>query len=648
MLRRYRLKLRAAVCRARDVLAEHVARPETPQLAGVRRRVELFVSALYGRPIPIQATPDPPDSPYERLWYAVAQRPIALPSTDGERVQLPAALTRKHTAAAALDIYRLMALQQSERIVRGTRLAMPAGDPLARDLFLLAEGAAIDAIIVSRHPPLAPTVRAERARALKRRPWVAGMTTSERAVEDIIRATLTSAAEVPPVNAPSPEESLAWAQACAGTIRLRSTDYRGLPPVVSWGRVDGDAINPDPRSPDWKREHARPMEHITMRKFSGGRTEANSEAATRKTSDSFDGRSTIEELTDSGASNTNAAPPKWTGAPPPRADRQARPPADASRPLPPPRQDWRLSNDPDAAVLPDPIWFDEWDANSNSYKRAATGVRVYEPAVGGAADAIIAPALRPMIAEARRVLEVRAARRVHESRQTTGDEIDLAAWVEATIERRLGMSPDDRVYRGVRRARRPLAIALLVDASGSTGKLLGDGSRIIDVEKQAMMVAASALDAMGDPYAVFAFAGQTVENVAVVPIKRFHETGGALSRRRMAPVEPRGFTRLGGVVRYATAELIAQQAGHRVLLLVSDGRPNDADGYHGEYGIEDSRRAVLEARAAGVRPFCLTIDQEGAEYLPHVFGPTGYTIVRHPDQLSRAIVHALQRMVGPI
>ena len=90
---------------------------------------------------------------------------------------------------------------------------------------------------------------------------------------------------------------------------------------------------------------------------------------------------------------------------------------------------------------------------------------------------------------------------------------------------------------------------------------------------------------------------------------------------------------LGAALRHATRLLDKQPQAMRLLLLLSDGKPHDIDLYEGRYGIEDTRVALIEARERGIRPFCVTIDREGASYLPHLFGPGGYTVLRRPDEL---------------
>jgi nitric oxide reductase NorD protein len=133
--------------------------------------------------------------------------------------------------------------------------------------------------------------------------------------------------------------------------------------------------------------------------------------------------------------------------------------------------------------------------------------------------------------------------------------------------------------------------------------------------------------------------------VQITPIKDFAEPSGEVVRGRIAALEPNGFTRMGAAVRHVTRALAHQSSGHRLLLLLSDGRPNDIDAYQGSYGVEDSRQAILEARASGVFPYCITIDRAASEYLPRIFGKAGHTILQRPQQLPPALLSAVRALI---
>ena len=232
------------------------------------------------------------------------------------------------------------------------------------------------------------------------------------------------------------------------------------------------------------------------------------------------------------------------------------------------------------------------------------------------------------------------------NRQRAGDDLDVAACVTAIVDRRIGHTPDDRLYLDARPARRGTAISLLVDTSGSTEQRVTAEWRIIDLERIALLLAGEALDALGEQYAIHAFSGKSSRNVALTTVKDFSERSGPTMRKRIAGLEPGGFTRLGAAVRFATRGLAHQSAGHRLLLILSDGRPNDVDAYQSEYGVEDARQAIMEARASGVYPFCITVDRDASEYLPRIFGTTGHTILQRPEQLPRSLLGAVRALIG--
>jgi nitric oxide reductase NorD protein len=230
-------------------------------------------------------------------------------------------------------------------------------------------------------------------------------------------------------------------------------------------------------------------------------------------------------------------------------------------------------------------------------------------------------------------------------RQADGADIDIASYVTAAADRRAGVVTDGRFYVAVRPARRELAVALLLDVSASTDAWVSTNRRIVDVEKDAMLIVCEALDALGDPYGLFAFAGEGAEHVLVPTLKSFGEPSSTLVRRRIAALDSDGYTRLGAPIRHVTAALCRQQAASRLLLLLSDGKPNDIDFYEGPYGLEDTRQAVAEARRQSVVVFCLTVDREAPRYAARIFGHTGFAVLHKPEQLPNVVVEVLRQLV---
>jgi nitric oxide reductase NorD protein len=292
------------------------------------------------------------------------------------------------------------------------------------------------------------------------------------------------------------------------------------------------------------------------------------------------------------------------------------------------------------------IEYPEWDWEAGDYRPAGAVVRAHEPDVGGDrwGDGILARH-GALVRRLRERFERLRARRARLSQQRDGDELDLSACVRALVDQHTGHGVDDRLYIAVRPARRGLAIALLIDISGSTDEWIDSQRRVIDVEKVALLLASEALDALGDLYAVLTFSGKGRTNVRMRTIKSFDEVNGNVVRQRIAALEPEGYTRAGAAIRHASALLERQPAAHRLLLIISDGKPNDVDGYEGLSGVEDTRQAIIEARGQGVYPFCLTIDRQGQEYLGRIFGEAGHTVLRHPQQLPLALLKVVKHLL---
>jgi nitric oxide reductase NorD protein len=249
-----------------------------------------------------------------------------------------------------------------------------------------------------------------------------------------------------------------------------------------------------------------------------------------------------------------------------------------------------------------------------------------------------------LIHEIRRRFEALRPKRRRDTQQLDGAELDLDAYVDDFASRRAGRLPTDRLYLTDRPRRRDVAVAFLIDASGSTDAWVSGGSRVLDLEKEAALVFCEALEALGDQYAIYAFASRGARQVHVRRVKGFTEAYGVVVRQRIAGLHTQAYTRLGAPIRHLTAHLTRQRARLRLLFLLSDGKPNDEDEYEGTYGIEDTRQAVAEARLQDIHLFCLTIDRQGSIYLPRMFGPHGYSILWDITQLPYRLPELYRRL----
>ena len=290
--------------------------------------------------------------------------------------------------------------------------------------------------------------------------------------------------------------------------------------------------------------------------------------------------------------------------------------------------------------------YPEWDYRIDSYRESGALVQLLQPTVGSQkwVDATLSShqCLREAI---RRRFELLRAEPMRLHRQLDGDEVDLQACVEAHADYRAGLPMPQGLYQSRRRARRSMAIMLLIDISGSTDAWIGANRRVIDVEREALLLVCIALQGMAEPFSVLAFSGQGAAAVSVRTVKRFDEPYGSLVARRIAALEPEQFTRAGAAIRHATSLLMGQAASHRLLVLLSDGKPNDVDVYEGRYGVEDTRQAVNEARLQGVFPFCLTVDRQASAYLPAIFGSRQYGLLPRPEMLPVILLEWMRRLL---
>ncbi len=222
--------------------------------------------------------------------------------------------------------------------------------------------------------------------------------------------------------------------------------------------------------------------------------------------------------------------------------------------------------------------------------------------------------------------------------QPDGQEIDIDAYLRFAADRKAGhASGGDALYRDMRSGVRDLACLLMADLSLSTDTWVNDHHRVIDVIRDSLFLFGEALDATGDRFGIYGFSSRKRDPVRVHTLKSFEEPYGGEVRGRIQAIKPGYYTRMGAAVRHGSDLLAEQPAGRRLLLLLTDGKPNDLDQYEGRYGIEDTRQAVLAARRLGLQPFCVTIDEKGNDYLPHLFGSAGYVVIHDPSDLPKQL-----------
>jgi nitric oxide reductase NorD protein len=270
---------------------------------------------------------------------------------------------------------------------------------------------------------------------------------------------------------------------------------------------------------------------------------------------------------------------------------------------------------------------DEWDYRRQGYRKRWALLRESVAESGGLqfAEETLAR-YSGMVRQIKRQFERIRSGRMLLRRQKDGDEVDLDAAVEAYHDRRAGLHPSDRLFMRVSRKERDIATVFLMDLSGSTSGWVND------MERAALLIMSEAVQVLQDRFAIYGFSGRTRKRCELFCIKDFDEPYGEMVKRRISNLRALEYTRLGPPIRYLTRRMSQIEARTRLLITLTDGKPDDYDGYNGDYGIEDTRQALIEAKRSSIHPFCITIDKSEHSYLAHMYGSVNYVFI---DDLSK-------------
>ncbi|MEO6307145.1 MAG: VWA domain-containing protein, partial [Nitrospiraceae bacterium] len=659
-------------------------------LRQVARTVKLFVQGLCGTDLTIQALPD-------SLGQETSAR--AMVSQDGRTISLPALLRRYPTAEENTRLYLVMAAHEAGHVEFGTyrltlepladlvmslrqkygRVKQAAPETLAalfrlyphpgliQDLWILVEDARVEFLLQREYPGLQRDLQGFAREAVTTRSLTHGLTVKELVVDQLLQLSTAASQSVAIHEAIKDEIAILWPMCktilvptatAEEAVRVAHALYVRLEellvpkgamiqadqaddasedlgvgltaseqtgeayrPVTNW--VYRGAMNPefirqqdqDVRASDDQKQ-SEDIERMAsavggyeqspaqgQRNREGARTETESDRLTG-------GRqlpSHVEELL---ALEVEQPTPVDHAGP---GDRTVR--------------------------------YPEWDQRIDDYR--LNWCRVVERAAEEGSGDIVGATLSAHGSE------VSALRRFFESLrppglrrmpgQADGDDLDVDAAVRMCAERAAGADLSDRIYVRRERKERDVAAAFLVDVSGSTSRQLDSGRRVIDLEKEGLVLLCEALEALGDQYALYGYSGQGRGQVDFLVIKDFDDRLGGKVAQRLGGLTPMQQNRDGAAIRHATAKLLAREARTRLLVLVSDGRPLD-DGYKDEYSLEDTKAALREARQRGVHPFCITIDREADGYVRRMYGDVQFAVIDHLEALPMQLPRIYQRL----
>jgi nitric oxide reductase NorD protein len=229
--------------------------------------------------------------------------------------------------------------------------------------------------------------------------------------------------------------------------------------------------------------------------------------------------------------------------------------------------------------------------------------------------------------------------------QEDGDDLDTDGLVEYVVDRKARVAPTPRVYIKRDKRDRDVTTAFLVDMSSSTDRKIDGRKRIIDIEKEALLLMCEALEAIRDEYAIYGFSGSGREDCEFYVVKELGERYDDRVKGRIGGIYARQKTRMGPAIRHATRRLAAADSNVKLMILLTDGKPYDSDTYQDNaYAQEDTKMALREARREKIHLFCVTVDREGADYLPHMYSDANFVVVDDIRTLPQKLPQLYRRL----
>ena len=287
-----------------------------------------------------------------------------------------------------------------------------------------------------------------------------------------------------------------------------------------------------------------------------------------------------------------------------------------------------------------PFHYHEWDYQVQLYRPDWATVyerRARKGDAGNVEDILLE--YKPVAHRIRQIIDLLSPAGVQRVRNMEdGDEIDINAAVDAMIAIRMGDQPDPRItMRNVIKSR-DLAVTVLLDLSESTNDTMeGSDKTVLELTREAATLVATAIQGIGDPFAVHGFASDGRHDVHYYKFKEFAQAFDTEAMARLDGMKGGLSTRMGAALRHAGAGLLKQPERRKLILLVTDGAPADIDERDPQHLRHDTRKAVDELASKGVFTYCLTLDPEADAYVKRIFGAGNYTIVDHVNRLPEQL-----------
>ncbi len=322
-------------------------------------------------------------------------------------------------------------------------------------------------------------------------------------------------------------------------------------------------------------------------------------------------------------------------------------------------ESWSQNEMPEQALEDGDLAFsyDEWDRELNDYrvgwsrvveKRVKKGDRTFVE--------LTRSRYRGVISSIRHQFQLMKPENLtRTNREIDGEDYDLNAVIDYVVDRKADGMQSDRLYTKRLRRQRDVAVSILLDQSSSTARTITrnplqpytyPGRRLIEIEKEGLVLMSEALEAVGDIYSISGFTSEGRRNVKFYVVKDFEERYSEETEKRIGGITFQNNTRLGAAIRHSSSKLLRQESRTKLLIILTDGRPYDHDYGDARYAREDVREALTEAKMSGIIPFCITVDRESESELRDLYGDVGYTIIDDVLSLPERMPNIYRRLTS--
>jgi len=593
--------------------------------------LQLFAEALCGRPVKIKPTIGSDQAP----------------TTDGRTIYLPPHVRLFEDNAQNFEWYKIATAFQAGYLEFGTFapslisfLGLFPKPDLIKQIFDIAEGARVEFLLKKEYPGLIAGLIKMREDALARRPLTAGLSPSECIIEWLCQISLAGKTKEPI----SEELSKTFFDACLLLGAVQSTEATVVHSMKAATAVYNllDDGTPSPSADHEMEPLEQKGEKIRGTGIKSGNIAPLQSALPTQSTVASQGEAPAEATPSiRGSINPTLVEQEASSNPAPSSN-------DLSK--------TKKGNDTDAisekgSQGSHPFIYDEWDCEADDYRPGFCHIMEKEMAFEGKGTAFAEGVIAEyggMIKSIKRGFQFLAPEAIVWIKgEVEGEQFDFNRLVESRSEAKTSASPSDRIYMRRQKKERSVSALFLLDISGSTEQRVGSGKSILQIEKEALILLANAIEAVGDRFALYGFSGRGNNSVLFYTLKDFQTRYTKEIDFRIGNTVSQGQNRDGAAIRHAVSKLCDETAKTKILVLISDGKPLD-DQYAGSYAIADTKVALTEARKKGVHPFCITVDQqsEAGKYLKGMYGPTAYLVIDKIEALPMKLPRIYKRLTS--